>query len=118
VSDIRVTDALENYYFGNLMVARIYHGVGNARVYNFEVEDFHTYYVGELGLWVHNKCEAETVKVPSLEALTDKVEIYKKIKGARLDIISRFNLPAVPQYDVVANAEGGMVKTKHAEKND
>ena len=24
-------------------------------VYNIEVEDFHTYYVGELGLWVHNK---------------------------------------------------------------
>lgn len=24
------------------------------RVFNFEVEDFHTYYVGEYGLWVHN----------------------------------------------------------------
>jgi hypothetical protein len=24
-------------------------------VYNIEVEDFHTYYVGELGLWVHNQ---------------------------------------------------------------
>ncbi len=24
------------------------------RVYNLEVEDFHTYYVGELGVWVHN----------------------------------------------------------------
>lgn len=24
------------------------------RVYNFEVEDFHTYYVGEMGVWVHN----------------------------------------------------------------
>lgn len=26
-----------------------------ARVYNIEVEDFHTYYVGEVGVWVHNK---------------------------------------------------------------
>ncbi|MDP1609990.1 MAG: polymorphic toxin-type HINT domain-containing protein [Sulfuritalea sp.] len=25
------------------------------RVYNIEVEDFHTYYIGELGVWVHNK---------------------------------------------------------------
>ena len=25
------------------------------RVYNIEVEDFHTYYVGEHGVWVHNK---------------------------------------------------------------
>ena len=24
-------------------------------VYNIEVEDFHTYYVGEAGVWVHNK---------------------------------------------------------------
>lgn len=24
-------------------------------VYNLEVEDFHTYYVGEAGIWVHNK---------------------------------------------------------------
>jgi hypothetical protein len=24
------------------------------KVYNIEVEDFHTYYVGELGVWVHN----------------------------------------------------------------
>ena len=23
-------------------------------VYNFQVEDFHTYHVGEIGVWVHN----------------------------------------------------------------
>lgn len=27
-----------------------------ATVYNFEVEDYHTYFVGELGVWVHNTC--------------------------------------------------------------
>lgn len=25
-------------------------------VYNFELEDYHTYFVGELGVWVHNTC--------------------------------------------------------------
>src|SRR5882724_3158901 len=30
------------------------------RVYNLEVEDCHTYYVGELGVWVHNKYEQPT----------------------------------------------------------
>src|SRR5690606_5809188 len=25
-------------------------------VYNVEVEDFHTYFVGEGGVWVHNAC--------------------------------------------------------------
>ena len=29
-------------------------------VYNIEVEDFHTYFVGELGIWVHNSCEIPT----------------------------------------------------------
>ena len=24
------------------------------KVYNFQVEDFHTYFVGECGVWVHN----------------------------------------------------------------
>ena len=28
-----------------------------AIVYNFEVQDFHTYFVGKNGLWVHNKCD-------------------------------------------------------------
>jgi RHS repeat-associated protein len=27
------------------------------RTYNFEVEGFHTYFVGESGLWVHNVCD-------------------------------------------------------------
>ena len=28
-------------------------------VYNFQVEDFHTYFVGECGVWVHNACTRE-----------------------------------------------------------
>ena len=28
-------------------------------VYNFQVEDFHTYHVGECGVWVHNACTRE-----------------------------------------------------------
>jgi hypothetical protein len=33
-----------------------------APVYNFEVEEFHTYYVGEVGVWVHNtNCQERAV---------------------------------------------------------
>lgn len=32
-------------------------------VWNLEVEDFHTYYVGKDGLWVHNKNEDPIIKV-------------------------------------------------------
>lgn len=42
--------------FGNLVVAEVVNNDEKARVYNFEVEDFHTYYVGKLGAWVHNTC--------------------------------------------------------------
>ena len=32
-------------------------------VYNFEVEDFHTYYVGEAGIWVHSiNCYENSIK--------------------------------------------------------
>lgn len=31
-------------------------------VYNLEVEDFHTYYVGKLGVWVHNECRQQTAQ--------------------------------------------------------
>ncbi|MBQ8141752.1 MAG: hypothetical protein IJ194_01170 [Bacilli bacterium] len=26
------------------------------KTYNIEVEDFHTYFVSSLGIWVHNMC--------------------------------------------------------------
>ena len=36
-------------------------------VYNFEVKEFHTYFVGQQGVWVHNDCEREV-----LEELVDE----------------------------------------------
>ncbi|WP_394489228.1 polymorphic toxin-type HINT domain-containing protein [Roseateles sp. BYS96W] len=43
-------------------------------VYNLEVEDFHTYYVGELGVWVHNmNCDAN----PAIADVSRKAEIEK-----------------------------------------
>lgn len=54
-SEIDVGDVVEQYEYANLLVSRVYHEQERARVYNFEVEEFHTYYVGEEGVWVHNK---------------------------------------------------------------
>jgi hypothetical protein len=41
-----------------VQVVGIEHRPSKARVYNFEVEEFHTYFVGtsEGGIWVHNTC--------------------------------------------------------------
>ncbi|MPW54569.1 DUF637 domain-containing protein, partial [Moraxella catarrhalis] len=52
-------------------------------VYNFEVQDFHTYHIGEYGVWVHNAdCCGVDVKTSPLPVAgakrSDKVnEIYK-----------------------------------------
>ena len=42
-----------------------------APVYNFEVEEFHTYYVGEVGVWVHNT----TCEERALNAALKKLEL-------------------------------------------
>lgn len=54
ISKIEVGDVLENYIFGNLLVFRIYQTVEKFQVFNIEIEDFHTYYVGEQGVWFHS----------------------------------------------------------------
>jgi RHS repeat-associated protein len=38
-------------------------------VYNFDVKDTHTYFVGESGIWVHNWCPGATLRGVSLKAL-------------------------------------------------
>ena len=44
-----------------LMVQSIASQLGLHTTYNFEVEDFHTYFVGETGAWVHNSCTKDGV---------------------------------------------------------
>lgn len=46
------------------------------KVYNFEVDEFHTYHVGENGFWVHNICGKRNT--PDQEAVIDLAQEYKK----------------------------------------
>lgn len=47
-------------------------------VYNFEVEEYHTYFVGEVGVWVHNESYVVNFKDPD----KSYVNLYgKKIQG-------------------------------------
>lgn len=43
---------------------------GEHTVYNFEVEGFHTYFVGEVAAWVHNECDAVTRRPGSFRKAT------------------------------------------------
>jgi hypothetical protein len=46
---------LDSYNFANLVTKRDRKPTEEkTRVYNLEVDEFHTYYVGKLGVWVHN----------------------------------------------------------------
>ena len=55
-AELQVGDELAQLGGGWLRVAGIESGGAQETVYNFEVEGFHTYFVGELGAWVHNTC--------------------------------------------------------------
>jgi len=45
---------------GHLSIGEVTLNGERSTVYNFEVDEFHTYYVGKLGVWVHNACGLET----------------------------------------------------------
>ena len=53
--DLTTSDQLDGVE-GALRVASIRRFAEDATVFNLEVRDAHTYFVGELGAWVHNTC--------------------------------------------------------------
>ena len=60
--DLRAGDILVKSNGEYVVVEMVEHELLEApiTVYNFEVEDFHTYYVGDTSVLVHNKCDAMT----------------------------------------------------------
>ena len=57
-------------------------------VYNFQVEDFHTYHVGNISVWVHNADYKTERRVPQDKETVLKTKDYKatnhKVKGAKV----------------------------------
>lgn len=53
LESLRATSTLENYYFGNLMVARNYADAQRGPAYNLALDKLHTFYVGGHGVWAH-----------------------------------------------------------------
>ena len=50
-----------------VVVEKVQHEILEApvTVYNFQVEDYHTYYVADSGVLIHNTCEKERTSNPS-----------------------------------------------------
>lgn len=62
-------------------------------VYNFEVADFHTYFVGEDGVWVHNSCVPDTKSDNANQALNKAKEANGIPKSAQPDKTIKPNTP-------------------------
>ncbi len=54
VADLQVGDSVQTYEGGKIAISAINVVAGSTTVYNFEVEDYHTYYVSQAKVLVHN----------------------------------------------------------------
>ena len=77
-SKLRAGDILVTVNGEYVVVEKVQHEIleSPVKVYNFEVEGFHTYYVGsDDGVLVHNLCKQEVVASDPKSALTAKVSV-------------------------------------------
>nr|MCU0686482.1 polymorphic toxin-type HINT domain-containing protein [Polyangiaceae bacterium] len=72
--ELRVGDRVLNANDTSLRVEQATWAPGRQTVYNLEVEEDHTYVVGQLGAWVHNTCNPN-----ELLALAEKVQLAGKM---------------------------------------
>ena len=79
--DLRVGDMLVTLEGSSIIIERIYREQLETpeTTYNFEVEDFHTYYVGDQEFLVHNKCDKLKTNKEASEAAESLG--YKKVHG-------------------------------------
>ena len=78
------------------------------KVYNFEVEDFHTYYVGEQAVLVHNKCAVSDTPASSPESFT-RLKNDQGFREKRTGLIWKKDMFHKDHYDVT-DAKGVKVK--------
>ena len=79
VIDLKVKDKVLLYNGKTAEINQIFKEVKDTKVYNFEVEDNHNYYVGISGILVHNDCWEKTEPRYN-ESSTISQEEYKKLR--------------------------------------
>ena len=69
-------------------------------VYNFQVEDFHTYFVGDCAVWVHNKnCKPRSPKSDVLDKVENSdgsITYTKNVNGKNVDVT--YNKEGYPDF--------------------
>ena len=90
--DLRAGDILVMSNGEYVVVEQVQHELLETpvRVYNFEVEDFHTYFVGDTSVLVHNACHVDTGNVKN------KV-VYSSRRAAFRDTKRKMGIPVSQQ---------------------
>ncbi len=81
-------------------------------VYNFEVEDFHTYFVGEVGVWVHNA--DYTIQI-GLAANINSFFGVTGEAGLAVAIKNNTEIHEVGFYTASQNLEGNIIPGAHTD---
>ena len=90
---LRAGDILQLVNGEYVVVEKVQHELleNPIKVYNFEVDDFHTYFVSESALLVHNRCEMHHI-------LTNKHSYYTPLFK---EIVSRFGLKLGGSWNII-----------------
>ncbi|WP_374021051.1 polymorphic toxin-type HINT domain-containing protein [Paenibacillus thiaminolyticus] len=98
--ELQVGDNLQKADGSNLTIAKVEFLKLNepVAVYNFTVEDYHTYYVTDIGVWVHNtQCNIQKIDDKYLKKQgVDAHELKKDVLGKRAKIA---------EYDLYVNKD-------------
>lgn len=76
VKDLKVGDLLVSSDGSKLTIDKIEKEPRKATVYNFEVKDFNSYFVSNLGVWVHN---CALIKLPSARWINH--DVFNELKN-------------------------------------
>lgn len=96
-ADLKVGDILKTFTDTTVKISKVLHLPKDEEVFNFHVEDFHTYYVGDNHVLVHNACENNVKNVVNkLLKGEGKVGKYSDLikKGKKGDNITPHHMPS------------------------
>lgn len=84
VDELRVNQVVTDHNEAPLRVLSVVRSAGLHNTYNFEVADFHTYFIGKQTIWVHNTC-TKFIKDPGSAATRKNVAEKAKWRGNQLE---------------------------------
>ena len=84
VSELKKGDQLTSSSGHDLTVFSVVTTGEFKTTYNFEVEEYHTYFVGDVGVWVHNQCKIEVVAGKNIKShYLDHKKLLEDITGKK-----------------------------------